>query len=200
MKGVGLVSASIVALAAAGALAWSRAAPSTTAHPARVASSAALPADEAEVSIVAPRPVSVPFAAPSPARLAASPGKPPESKQPHRMIFNDVPEAEIPMHVQTLFEAERTDPRWARDVKWSLVDKLDQVKLPGARVDSVECHSSTCKVTTDFPDRAAQRAYFAKAYIGTAAAIASLGMPLYAHLTNTPDGVKSEVYLYKDPW
>jgi hypothetical protein len=80
----------------------------------------------------------------------------------------------------------------------TLAEKLDQLKVPGANVDSIECRSSTCKITTEFQNHDAKDAYYAKAYMGHDAAVTSMKMATYTHLSDSPEGLKSEAYLYKD--
>jgi hypothetical protein len=199
---VGFVSVSMIILAGVGgALVWSHAKPS---KPPRAVHAAAVSEPEQE-----PAPIAAPShelaIRPSPRLPARAPVRAeaprPTDRRPtmqtHSSSFDGLSATDAPIHAQNLFDAEPPSA-WGHEARNTLTNKLDQVKVPGANVDSIECRSSTCKVTADFQDLDAKDAYYAKAYIGHDAAVTPLKMTIYAHVIDSPDGLKSEAYLYRD--
>jgi len=71
----------------------------------------------------------------------------------------DAEEAQVQAHQDCVdhFESEARDPRWAARTEQNLRTELGDIKLGGAQLAQVECRSTTCAATMEWPTYSAVR-------------------------------------------
>lgn len=154
----------------------------------RLAREAQVTARAAQAVVVAPRVEALPAPEPSPsgARPPGEEGEGPASGEP-------TPE-EMVARLDARFFGEAVDPAWSRDAT-PRAERLGVLLPRGARVVSLECRSSMCRLEMSHPDLESFQGFVRDGLLGEANTWDGAFMAALKSAPGRPGGVEAVAYL-----